>query len=160
MTSPAQVTAGGAAVPAPGGTEVEPPDKPPDWLPPGQQPPDPPSSATSGNFPTLGDVKEWLGLDPDDTVDDALLLTSLDAAIAAQVRVCSYPLDDVGDAIVDPDLYEAVLLRTQRYAARRSSPEGVVGISGTSGDFAAARLPSIDADIVRLEGPWLRTPVA
>lgn len=140
--------------------EELPPDKPPGWLPPGQTPPDPPGAATAGSFPTLEDVKEWLGLDPEDTVDDTLLLTSLDAAIAAQYRVCSYPLDDAGNAIVDPDLYEAVLLRTQRYAARRSSPEGVVGITGTGGDFAAARLPSTDADIVRLEGPWLKIPVA
>jgi hypothetical protein len=112
--------------------------------------------------PTLAEVKEWLGLDPADTVDDELLQRSLDAAIYAQGRTCFYPLDD-GDPpapYVEPDLYEALLLRTQRYTARRSSPEGVVGISGTGGDFAAARLPSIDADIVRLEGPWMRTPVA
>lgn len=111
-------------------------------------------------FPTLEEVKTWLGLEAADTVDDALLTTSLDAAIAAQTRVCFYPTDTDGLDVVPEDLYEAILLRTQRYAARRSSPEGVVGITGTSGDFAAARLPSTDADIVRLEGPWLRTPVA
>jgi hypothetical protein len=115
--------------------------------------------------PTLDDVKQWLGLDADDEVDDELLQTSLDAAIAAQGRVCRYPSThddelDVDVPYVEPDQYEALLLRTQRYAARRSSPEGVVGITGTSGDFAAARLPSTDADIVRLEGPWLRIPVA
>lgn len=110
-------------------------------------------------MPDLAAVKEWLGLEADDQVDDTLLETSLDAAIAAQGRVCFYPTVD-GIDVVGPDLYEAILLRTQRYAARRSSPEGVVGITGTSGDFAAARLPSTDADIVRLEGPWLRTPVA
>lgn len=114
--------------------------------------------------PTLDDVKEWLGLAADDDVDDALLQRSLDAAIYAQGRTCFYPLDDSDPdspvPFVEPDLYEALLLRTQRYTARRSSPEGVVGISGTGGDFAAARLPSIDADIVRLEGPWMKTPVA
>lgn len=110
--------------------------------------------------PTLDDVKEWLGLAADDDVDDALLQRSLDAAVYTQGRVCFYPRDADGLPFVEPDLYEALLLRTQRYTARRSSPEGVVGISGTSGDFAAARLPSVDADIVRLEGPWMRTPVA
>lgn len=110
--------------------------------------------------PTLDEVKEWLGIATDDTVDDAVLQTSLDAAIAAQGRVCDYPTNASDEPVVDPDQYEALLLRTQRYTARRSSPEGVVGITGTSGDFAAARLPSVDADIVRLEGPWLRTPVA
>lgn len=116
--------------------------------------------ATITGMPDLAAVKEWLGLEVDDQVDDTLLETSLAAAIAAQERVCFYVADAEGNGVVTDDLYEAVLLRTQRYAARRSSPEGVVGISGTSGDFAAARLPSTDADIVRLEGPWLRTPVA
>ena len=110
--------------------------------------------------PDLAAVKTWLGLDPTDDVDDELLQTSLDAAIAAQGRACRYPLDVDDVPYVEPDLYEALLLRTQRYAARRSSPEGVVGITGTGGDFAAARLPSADADIVRLEGPWLKIAVA
>jgi hypothetical protein len=107
--------------------------------------------------PTLASVKEWLGLtDPLDTVDDTLLQQSLDAAIAAQSRVCAWPSNATGEAEYDPDLYEACLLRTQRYAARRSSPESVVGITGTGGDFVAARLPSLDADIVRLESPFLK----
>lgn len=118
------------------------------------------SAPPPAGMPTLADVKKWLALDVDDTIDDELLETSLAAAIAAQGRVADYPLDDAGEPVVDPDLYEAVLLRTQRYTARRSSPEGVVGITGTSGDFAAARLPSTDADIVRLEGPWLKIPVS
>jgi hypothetical protein len=117
-------------------------------------------SGAPNGVPDLDDVKEWLGLEAEDTADDALLQRSLDAAIAAQLRVCFYPLDIDDEPYVEPDLYEALLLRTQRYTARRSSPEGVVGITGTGGDFAAARLPSIDADIVRLEGPWLRTPIA
>lgn len=116
--------------------------------------------AVPGGVPTLDDVKAWLGIELNDEVDDVVLQTSLDAAIAAQQRACFYPTDADGADVVEPDLYEALLLRTQRYTARRSSPEGVVGITGTGGDFAAARLPSIDADIVRLEGPWLRTPIA
>jgi hypothetical protein len=111
--------------------------------------------------PTLAAVKEWLGLsDPSDTVDDTLIQTSLDASIAAQSRVCVWPCNDDGEAEYDPDLYEACLLRCQRYMARRASPEGVVGLSGTGGDFVAARLPSIDWDIARLEGPFTKMVVA
>lgn len=111
--------------------------------------------------PTLADVREWLGLtDPTDTQDDSLIQTSLDAAIAAQSRICFWPCNDDGDPEYDPDLYEACLLRCQRYMSRRSSPEGVIGLQGTDGDFVAARLPSIDADIVRLEGPFNKMVVA
>jgi hypothetical protein len=123
------------------------------------------SPVPPAGVPTLDEVKEWLGLEVDDQVDDVVLQRSLDAAITTQAMVVKYPLgtDEAGGdpvEVVPADLYDALLLRTQRYAARRSSPEGVVGLSGTGGDFVAARLPSTDADIVRLEGPWLRTPVA
>ena len=45
------------------------------------------------------------------------------------------------------DLREAVFLRTQRLAARRNSPEGVVGLSGVGGDFVSARVPAYDSDV-------------
>ena len=110
--------------------------------------------------PTLAKVKEWVGLDPADTQDDALIQTSLDAAVVAQSRICVWPCNDDGLAEYDADLYEACLLRCQRYMARRASPEGVVGITGTGGDFAAARLPSIDGDIVRLESAFYKMVVS
>jgi hypothetical protein len=48
----------------------------------------------------------------------------------------------------------------QRLAARRNSPEGIVGLGGVGGDFVAARLPSTDPDILRLEAPYARVVVA
>ena len=110
--------------------------------------------------PDLSDIKAWLGLDAADTTDDVVLEESLAAALAGQDRVVAYPLDDADEETFTDDLREAIFLRTQRLAARRNSPEGVVGISGTAGDFVSARIPSYDADISRLEGPWLRIPVA
>ena len=110
--------------------------------------------------PTVDDVRHWPGLPSDDHLDDDLIQTSLDAAVAAQSRVCVWPCNDDGDAQYDPDLFEAALLRTQRYMARRSSPEGIVGITGTDGDFVGARLPSTDADIVRLESPFMKMVVS
>ena len=103
---------------------------------------------TIANPPVLQDVKSWLGLAADDVQDDALLQTSLDAALSAQAMV------------VTDDLFEAVLLRTQRLAARRNSPEGVIGLTGVGGDFVSARVPSTDPDVLRLEGPYLKIAVA
>jgi hypothetical protein len=108
------------------------------------------------NTPDLEDFKAWLGLEPDDDVDDAVLTDSLNAALAAQVMIVAYPVDPDdpdGDVMFTPDLTTAIWLRAQRLAARRNSPEGVVGISSGSGDFTGARLPSTDVDVARLEAP-------
>jgi hypothetical protein len=110
--------------------------------------------------PTLQDVKEWLGLEPEDTDDDVVLQDSLAAALEAQGRAVGYPRDEFGDVVMTADLVEAVFLRTQRLAARRNSPEGVVGLGGSDGLFTSARVPSGDPDVLRLEGPYLRMPVA
>jgi hypothetical protein len=110
--------------------------------------------------PTLADVKAWLGLDAADTQDDVVLQESLDAALVAQAQVVCYPCDSFGDRLFTDDLRNAVFLRTQRYAARRNSPEGVVGLSGAGGDFVAARVPSFDNDVLHHEGPYRKTPVA
>jgi Phage gp6-like head-tail connector protein len=110
--------------------------------------------------PTLDDVKNWLGLDEDDTQDDVVLTESLNAALAAQGRVVFYPLNDADEEVLTDDLREALFLRTQRLAARRNSPEGVVGLAGTGGDFVSARVPSYDADVTQLEGPYREIPVA
>lgn len=110
--------------------------------------------------PDLSQVKAWLGLEPSDTQDDVVLQESLDAALAQQGRIVVYPYDDFGDPTMTDDLREAVFLRTQRLAARRSSPEGIVGISGTGGDFVSARVPSYDNDVLHLEGSYLRQVVS
>lgn len=108
----------------------------------------------------MSDLKSWLGLEADDTADDVVLQESIDAASAAQAAVVAYPADDFGDALFTDDLRSALFLRAQRYAARRNSPEGVVGLSGTGGDFVAARVASFDVDVANLEGPYRRIPVA
>jgi hypothetical protein len=117
------------------------------------------SAPTSGT-PTLSQVKAWLGLDPDDTEDDAVLQASLDASLLAQQRVVTYPLNALSQAEWTADLIYAVYLRTQREASRRNSPEGIVGITGASGDFVGARVPPGDPDVIRLEGPYLKIVVA
>ena len=53
-----------------------------------------------------------------------------------------YPVDDFGELLFTDDLREAVFLRTQRLAARRNSPEGVVGLSGGGGRLRRRPGPS------------------
>ena len=112
------------------------------------------------DIPDLGDLKGWLGLAPDDTTDDVVLQESLDAALVAQARVCNYPKDPFGQPEFTSDLRDAIFLRAQRLAARRNSPEGVVGLSGAGGDFVGARVPSYDADVGTLEGPYRKLVIA
>jgi hypothetical protein len=111
--------------------------------------------------PSLAELKAWLGLDDTDTEDDVVLGESLDAALAAQARVVDYPLDDT---YLEPswtaDLRTAVYLRAQRYAARRNSPEGIVGLTGTGGDFVGARVAGFDTDVSHLEATYRRIVVS
>lgn len=110
--------------------------------------------------PSLEDLKAWLGLAADDTEDDVVLQESLNAALEQQARAVCYPCDGFGDPVVSADLREAIMLRSQRLAARRNSPEGVLGLSGTGGDFVSARVPAFDADVAALESPYRPMPVA
>lgn len=103
--------------------------------------------------PDLSQLKSWLGLDASDTADDVVLQESLDAALAEQCHVVVYPLDEFGDQAFTDDLREAIFLRAVRLAARRNSPEGVVGLSGAGGDFVSARVPVYDVDVNALESP-------
>lgn len=118
--------------------------------------------AVSQGFPTLDDLKAWLGLEPADEVDDVVLEEALQAATAAQADVVLYPLDtsDPPEAVCPNACRQAIMLRAQRYAARRNSPEGVVGLSGIGGELVGARLSTTDPDIARLEGPWQKVIVA
>lgn len=110
--------------------------------------------------PSLDELKAWLGLEPSDTQDDVVLRESLTAALAAQGEVVRYPTDSFGAPLYPDDLRNAVFLRAQRLAARRNSPEGVVGLTGAGGDFVGARVPGYDVDVSHLEGPHRKLPVA
>jgi hypothetical protein len=109
--------------------------------------------------PDLVSFKDWLGLAASDTEDDVVLQNGLDAALQAQALVVAYPVTlpetDPPALVFTPDLITAIYLRAQRYAARRNSPESVVGLTGTDGDFVGARLPAGDPDVARLEGPYM-----
>jgi hypothetical protein len=103
--------------------------------------------------PDLAALSAWLGLEPGDDQDSVVLQESLDAALAQQCLVVVYPCDSFGDRVFNDDLREAVYLRSQRLAARRNSPEGIVGLSGVGGEFVGARVPAYDSDVAALEAP-------
>lgn len=112
----------------------------------------------------MPEFKAWLGLESTDTADDVVLTDSLAAALASQATGVAYPPDPAdpegADQTFTPELRTAIWLRAQRLAARRNSPEGVVGLSSGSGDFAGARLPPTDVDVAKLEAPWRVIAVA
>lgn len=114
------------------------------------------------SLPTLAELKAWLGLAANDTTDDVVLQQSLDSSLIAQDQLCFYPWSptDPTIAVMTEDLRQAIYLRSQRLAARRNSPEGIVGFAGSGGDFVASRVPAFDNDVVRLEGPYYKIPVA
>lgn len=100
------------------------------------------------NEPTLAEVKDWLRVV--DEIDDVALGEGLATAIAYQVRY--YRITEV----YPDDLRLAAMLRTARYLARRSSPEGLVGF----GDFGPVQIATVDRDIRELEAPWMKPVVA
>ena len=106
--------------------------------------------------PTLQQLKDWLGLPPEDEGDDLVLQRALDSALAAQARIVQYPADEFGEEFFTDDLSTAIFLRATRTASRRNSPEFVVGLAGTGGDFVSAQVPPVDVDVAKFEGSYMR----
>lgn len=101
--------------------------------------------------PTLGTLKEDLGIDMDDTRDDDRLQTVLDAAVSFVERVRGEGFD-FGDMSGLPEPSDDLILGTIRLAGRwhtrRRSPDGLIEM----GELGTARVPSFDPDIERLLG--------
>jgi hypothetical protein len=99
-------------------------------------------------------VREGCGHPDTEHLDGVGACSQLDGCLAFEAAT---PEDN--QTFTD-DLTTAIWLRAQRLAARRNSPEGVVGISSGTGDFTGARLPATDVDVARLEAPWTVIGVA
>lgn len=109
--------------------------------------------------PQLAELKTEMGVDPDDTRDDAPLTTNLDAAVAFVQRVrpeFDYEADTLSE-LPDPtsDLRLGTLRLARRWFERRRSPGGLVDM----GELGSARVPSFDPDIDRLLGIGRYAPV-
>lgn len=97
--------------------------------------------SASGAFPTLAQVKTYLG--PNSTTDE-VIQDALDAEAAAQRRVC-----EVG-AFYTADLAQALKRRTARNLALRGIPLAVLKGDAQTGSLVP---PGKDPEVRRLEGP-------
>jgi hypothetical protein len=100
-------------------------------------------------IPTLAEIREWIGV-PASVMPDDQLAVVVAAELSLQAKLC-----DVGDAPGDypPEAVEGLYRRVGRVVAARVNPLGMVG---TDSEYGAARLPSTDAEITRVEGPIRR----
>lgn len=100
-------------------------------------------------IPTLGEIREWIGV-PDTVMPDDQLQTVVAGELSLQAKLC-----DVGDGPGEypPEAVEGLYRRVGRVVAARVSPLGMVA---TDSEYGAARLPSTDAEIARVEGPIRR----
>lgn len=102
---------------------------------------------------TLEDVQAWLGTGHGDEVEGAY--RAAESYVGKRVRWAAGPTDPDDPDTWPPapdDLVQAVKFQTARYLARRSSPDGFVGM----GEFGPARVPVTDRDVQNLMDPYRR----
>jgi hypothetical protein len=102
-------------------------------------------------FPTLDDLKEWLGLDQADATDDAVLTVALNAAIAAQAMVVTYPTEyGTTVPILTDDLTNALYLRAQRSPPAATAPKASSG----SPTRPATSSPPVSRQAITTSSGW------
>lgn len=106
--------------------------------------------ATTGSIPTVADVVIYLG--EDNSYTDYEVADALAAEFASQARRCTIP------AAYPDDLAQALKRRVARNLAARSVP--VTTFTSFEGGATSTRVPNLDAEIRRFEGPYLALPVA
>ena len=110
--------------------------------------------------PTAGDVREYLGWDPDEPESwewpDEALSSAVAAERAAQAAVCSVPAEGED---WPADLAEALCRRVAANLAVRALP---LGTQQSLSDFgvSVARVGGGDREVARLEAPYRQIPVA
>jgi hypothetical protein len=107
-------------------------------------------SATGALPPDLSAVTAYLGEDCSYTSEE--ISDALDAETAAQAARCIIPVD------YPHDLGQALKRRVARNLAARSVP--VAQFTSYEGGATATRVTRYDAEVTRLEAPYLRWPVA
>lgn len=101
-----------------------------------------------GKVPGLEEVRAYLtGVsDYDTSQDDATIRDALIAETAAQAKVCKIPAD------YPPNLGQALKRRVARNLAARGVP--IAQITSFDGGQQASRVPRVDNEVERLEGPY------
>lgn len=101
----------------------------------------------------IADVRAWAGVSPT-SITDAQLQQVLDAETALQAARCTVP---AGEAPLPAALVQALYRRCAREVAARSLP---LGYLSDTNEYGPVRLASYDAEIERLEGPFIAIAVA
>jgi hypothetical protein len=99
-------------------------------------------------LPTTSDCVQYLG---ETSVTDAEILDALQAEAAAQRHSCRVP------AVYPPDLRQALLRRVARNLAARAVP--LTSFTSFEGGGTSTRIPRVDVEIARFEGPFRRRKV-
>lgn len=99
-------------------------------------------------LPDLDDVKDYLG---STSWSDTEIQDALDAETAAQRARCRIPSE------YPDDLAQALKRRVARNLAARAVP--VATFTSFDGGGTSARVPAVDAEVRRLEGPYRRRKV-
>lgn len=107
-------------------------------------------AATQGALPDLSAVWAYLGEDHSYTSEE--VGNALAAETAAQARRCRVPVH------YPDDLAEALKRRVARNLAARSVP--VATFTSFEGGGTSSRVPYVDAEVQRLEAPYLKLPTA
>lgn len=98
-------------------------------------------------WPDILDYRAWARIP--DTDDDLAIGEALAATVEAIRHRC--PILFSATPYIPDDAFEACLLWTRRLLARRSSPEGVIGVS----DMGVATVGRWDPDVQRLLSPYV-----
>lgn len=99
-----------------------------------------------GAVPDVHAVRRWIDVSRD-SIDDDDLAQVINGELELQAIACRVPADP-GD--YPPFLAQALYRRVARVCASRGVP---LGLAGLDTEFGGTRLPNIDAEIERLEGP-------
>lgn len=102
---------------------------------------------TTNGYPVLADIRKWTGV-PATVLDDDELDRVAGAEQESQYAILLYPAEvELPDAI-----YQAFLRRVARHLAAKNVPLGFLGVDAEQG---TARLASWDAEVARLERPFV-----
>lgn len=100
----------------------------------------------------MAQVRAWLQVSTDQVSDNDLTVIR-NAEVDNQLDECRVPEEFADCGLLPAALAASVYRRCARAVAARGIP---LGYTAGSDEYGPMRLPSWDAEIARLEGPWRR----